>query len=100
MKKLTPVLVVDRIEPLLPLWERLGFTRMVEVPQGDSLGFVILQSGSVEVMYQTVESVRGDEPKILERQPGITALYLEVDNLDDVVAKLPRETDIVVARRK
>lgn len=42
MKKLTPVLAVDEIEPVLPFWiERLGFEKTVEVPQGDRLGFVI-----------------------------------------------------------
>ena len=50
-KKLTPVLAVESIEPVLPLWESLGFAKTVEVPHGDCLGFVVLQSGNVEVMY-------------------------------------------------
>lgn len=34
MKKLTPVLYVESIEPALPFWEdRLGFQRVVEVPR-------------------------------------------------------------------
>ena len=48
MKKLAPVLVVDRIEPCLPFWvDRLGFEKTVEVPESDRLGFVILASGPV-----------------------------------------------------
>jgi hypothetical protein len=38
IKKVTPVLIVDRIEPLLPLWDALGFARAAEVPHGDVLG--------------------------------------------------------------
>jgi hypothetical protein len=99
--KITPVLVVPEIEPVLPLWEALGFTRTAEVPHGDRLGFVILAADGAEVMYQTVESVRGDEPLALEgpRAPGAASLFIEVASLDEAVAKLPAGTDIFVKRR-
>ena len=43
VKKLTPILTVESIEPCLPFWmDALGFTKTVEVPHGDALGFVIL----------------------------------------------------------
>ena len=96
-KKLTPVLAVDSIEPVLPMWESLGFTRTVEVPHGDRLGFVILQSGNVEVMYQTFDSIRADEPKILEgKQPGATTLFIEVEKLEAI---RPNAAQVVVQRR-
>jgi hypothetical protein len=101
MKKVTPVLVVDRIEPLLALWEALGFTRAVEVPHGDALGFVSLSCDAAEVMYQTFDSVRADEAQVLEgtRALGAAALFFEVDDLDAVTSKLPATTDVIVARR-
>lgn len=99
MKKLTPVLVVDAIEPLLPLWDALGFTRTAEVPHGDRLGFVILQNGSVELMYQTRESARADVPKLADHY-GRSGLFIEVDNLDSVAKLVPKSSDIVVERRK
>lgn len=84
IKKLTPVLFVEKIEPLLPFWtEHLGFVKTVEVPEGDHLGFVILQQGSVEVMYQTYASVDKDMPAIAaDIRKGPTFLYIEVENLD------------------
>lgn len=99
--KITPVLVVPAIEPLLPLWEALGFARTAEVPHGDALGFVILARDNAELMLQTIDSVRDDEPRVLEGsvKPGATSLFIEVDNLDDVVAKLPAGTDIFIERR-
>jgi uncharacterized glyoxalase superfamily protein PhnB len=99
MKKLTPVLIVDAIEPVLPLWDALGFKRTAEVPHGERLGFVILQKDSVELMYQTFDSVRADEPKVGD-QFGRSGLFLEVDDLDAVSSKVPKGTDIVVERRK
>lgn len=99
--KITPVLVVPAIEPLLPLWEALGFTRTAEVPHEERLGFVILARENAELMLQTVDSVRADEPRVLEGplRLGATSLFIEVDDLDAVVAKLPSGTDILVERR-
>ena len=102
IKKITPVLIVDRIEPLLPLWEALGFARAAEVPHGDALGFVMLTRDGIEVMYQTFDSVRGDEAKVLEgsRAIGAAAVFLEVDDLDALKTQIPAGTDIVVASRQ
>lgn len=84
VKKLTPVLFVEKIEPVLPFWtERLGFAKTVEVPEGDRLAFVILQRGSVEVMYQTYASAEKDLPAVAQDvRKGPTFLYVEVENLD------------------
>ena len=102
IKKLTPVVVVAAIEPVLPFWTAIGFEITVQVPHGEGLGFVILKAGEIEVMYQTVESVREDEGKVLEgaKPLSATALFLEVDDLEDVTSKLPKDTDVIVARRK
>lgn len=84
VKKITAVLFVEKIEPVLPFWtEHLGFIKTVEVPEGDRLAFVILQQGNVEVMYQTYASAIQDLPAIgAEVRKGPTFLYLEVENLD------------------
>ena len=99
MKKLTPVLVVNAIEPLLPLWQALGFKRTAEVPHGERLGFVILQSDAAEVMYQTFDSVRADEPRIGDRF-GPAGLFIEVDDLNGVASRVPTGTEVLVERRK
>lgn len=99
--KITSVLVVPAIEPLLPLWEAVGFTRTAEVPHGDRLGFVILTHGNAELMLQTIDSVRDDEPLVFEgtKPIGAASLFIEVEDLDAVVAKLPSGTDVFVERR-
>ena len=91
VKKITPVLLVNEIEPILPFWiDRLGFTKAMEVPDGNKLGFVDFQKGSVEVMYQTYASVEHDAPPAMAAaaRKGPTYLYLEVDNLDAVLAAM------------
>jgi uncharacterized glyoxalase superfamily protein PhnB len=90
VKKITPVLLVGEIEPILPFWiDRLGFTKTIEVPDGNKLGFVAFQNGPVEVMYQTYASVEHDAPPAMAAaRKGPTYLYLEVDDLDAVLAAL------------
>jgi len=91
VKRITPVLLVKEIEPLIPFWvDRLGFAKTVEVPDGNKLGFVIFQKGSVEVMYQTYSSVEKDAPAGMsaEARKGPTYLYMEVDNLDAILAAM------------
>src|SRR6476659_6100094 len=97
IKKITPVLIVDRIEPLLPLWDALGFARAAEVPHEDVLGFVILERDGVEVMYQTFDSVRGDEANVLDgaRAIGASAVFIEVNDLDALKAQIPEATDVI-----
>ncbi|MEA2237060.1 MAG: hypothetical protein QOC81_1784 [Thermoanaerobaculia bacterium] len=102
IKKVTPVLIVDRIEPVLPLWDALGFSRAAEVPHGDVLGFVILTRDGAEVMYQTFDSVRGDEAKVLEGPSaiGAAAVFIEVDDIEALAALIPSSTSVIVERRQ
>lgn len=100
MKKLTPVIMVDAIEPCVPFWERLGFARTAEVPEGDRLGFVILTKDSVEVMYQTHESVAKDAAGLVPRSHGHgAALFIEVNDIVSVERALDG-IEVVVPRRQ
>lgn len=101
IKKLTPILYVERIEPVLPFWvDRLGYTRTAEVPHGDVLGFVILEKDGVEIMYQTRDSVHADLPVVAD---GLvmrgSLLFIEVDDLA-AVERAMEGAEILVPRRK
>lgn len=99
MKKLTPVLVVDAIEPCLAFWvERLGFQKTVEVPHDDRLGFVILNHGTIELMLQTRASVAADVPA-LSQEAFRTALFIEVDDLAGI-QRAVRGLELVFDERK
>ena len=99
VKKLTPVLHVEAIEPCLDFWTRLGFEKTAEVPEGDHLGFVILKKDDVEVMYQTGASIANDIPALKDAPEKGTFLFIEVDDLNAIDALLAGK-DYVVPRRK
>ena len=88
--KITPVLIVEEIERSLPFWvERMGFTKTVDVPEGDKLGFAILVRDGAELMLQSVESVRKDAPQFAPKsQSSTVGLFVEVENFGDVLRRL------------
>lgn len=99
VKKLTPVLYVDEIEPCLPFWtERLGFEVTGTVPEGDRTGFAMLERDGVEIMYQTRASMENDVARLADRPVGSAFLFLEVEDLDAVEAALAGVEKVVPRR--
>ena len=99
-QRLTPVLVVDAIEPALPFWvDKLGFTKTAEVPHEGRLGFVILERDEIQLMYQTKDSVGADVPPLAQSPQRGSFLFIEVDDLNAVVNQL-KDVTLVVPRRK
>lgn len=99
-KKLTPVMIVDAVEPCLAFWtERFGFAVTATVPGPDgTLVFAILTSGPIELMYQTRASVLAEDPSAAENLNGhSTAIFIEVDSID-VVEKAVAGAPLLKAR--
>jgi len=87
--KITPVLLVEAIEPCLPFWvDRMGFQKTAEVPHGDRLGFVILVYGDVELMFQTLASARDDAPQLVPAGQSASAVFIVVDDFADAARRL------------
>jgi len=107
MSKLTPIIVVEEIEPCLPFWtDGLGYEITATVPHGDAIGFAMLQGGGVEVMYQSRASVEADlvpsgAPAGLDKElaGSTTTLFIEVDGIDPLLEALG-DADVVVPRRQ
>src|SRR5262249_48680004 len=88
IKKVTPVLFAREIEPCIQFWtECMGFQKIVDVPEGDKLGFALLEKDGVELMYQSYASVEKDNPATAEAvKKGPTFLYVDVDDLKQALA--------------
>jgi uncharacterized glyoxalase superfamily protein PhnB len=101
VKKMTPVLLVDDVEPCVRFWkEQLGFEVAIEVPEGNKIGFVSLQKAGVELMYQSYASLEKDSSFSAQAYAkGPTFLYIEVDSLDDVIAAT-KGARVVMPERK
>ena len=91
LKQLTPVLIVESVEPCVKFWvDRLGFAVTNQVPGPDGkLIFASVQLGAVEIMYQTRASVVDERPGAAKDLMGHSvALFITVDDLDRVEKSL------------
>jgi uncharacterized glyoxalase superfamily protein PhnB len=97
--KITPLIYAPEIEPALKFWvEQLGFTKTVEVPEGNKLGFVILVKGGAELMIQSTASIGKDNRAMAEYARPAACLYIEVSDFDDLLKRLG-STPVVVPVR-
>ena len=91
VKRVTPVLFVEEVEPCLKFWEQLGFQRTMEVPDGASLAFAAVQKDGVEVMYQSFASAMKDpsaSAAAKERLRSHAFLFVEIADLAPVLTAL------------
>jgi len=101
VKRVTPVLFVENVKPCLEFWEKLGFQRTMEVPDGDSLAFAAVQKDGTEIMYQSVASAMKDPSASATLRESLrsshTFLFIEIANLDAVMAAL-KDTKLEVEK--
>ena len=102
VKKLTPVLFAEDIAPCVTFWvDRLGFQKTMDVPDGNTLAFAMLQKGAVELMYQSYASADKDVDVGAISQlvrKGPTFLYVEVESLDAAIAAV-KGAEVVMPER-
>ena len=102
LKQLTPVLIVDAVEPCIKFWtDKLGFEVNNQVPDTDGkLIFASVQKDGIEIMYQTRASVVAERPDAeAELRGHSTALFITVKNLADIETAVA-DAPIVKARHK
>jgi uncharacterized glyoxalase superfamily protein PhnB len=91
LKQLTPVLIVEAVEPCIKFWtDRLGFEVTNQVPGPDGkLIFASVQKAGIEIMYQTRASVISEQPGSAGELMGHSvALFITVGDLDTVAKAL------------
>lgn len=91
VKRVTPVLFVENVEPCLKFWEQFGFQRAMEVPDGAGLAFAAVQKDGVEIMYQSFASAMKDpsaSAATKERLRSHAFLFVEIADLAPIMAAL------------
>src|ERR1051326_6831442 len=87
----TPILHVKSVEPSLKFWtERFGFKSTAQVPEGNHIGFVALESGPIELMYQTFQGMQADPHNPLANavDRGPSFIFMEVPDINAVIKSL------------
>lgn len=89
LQRLTPNLYTDDVESCVKFWvERMHFEKTAEVPDGGRLVFASLQKGTIELMYGSYASLEKEPALAGAYERGTAFLFLEVDDLDAVLAAM------------
>jgi uncharacterized glyoxalase superfamily protein PhnB len=89
IKRLTPNLYTDNVAACAKFWvDRLHFEKTAEVPEEGAIAFAALQKGGIEVMYGSYASLEREPLVAGSFQRGTGFLFVEVDNLEEVVAAM------------
>ena len=92
INKSTPILHVNAVEPGVKFWtERFGFKTTIQVPEGNHIGFAAIDNGSVELMYQTYEGMKGDGPLSKAAEQGPSFIFMEVLDIHAIREALQQE---------
>lgn len=86
IKRSTPILHVESVQPCLEFWETLGFEKTMQVGEGDSIVFVALEFNGMEIMYQSNASMKSEplNPITQAVGQGPSFLFLEVQDIEQV----------------
>jgi uncharacterized glyoxalase superfamily protein PhnB len=95
VKRLAANLYVEDVGPCVKFWERLGFQKTMEVPDGAKLAFAQMKKGEFQVMYGSYASLERESAGVRQAlQHNTTFLYVEVASLDAAIAAT-KGSDIV-----
>ena len=91
INKATPILHVKSVEPSIQFWtERFGFKTTIQVPEDDHIGFVALESGNIELVFQTYQGMKVDANTVLATaaDQGPSFIFMEVADINRTIDSL------------
>ena len=100
VKRATPVLFVDSVAATRDFLKRAGFEVAVEIPDGKTLGFAILERDGAQVMVESRDNTNEAAAiRAKSKKAAASHVFVEVDDLDALIAALGR-AEILVERHK
>ena len=98
VKRVTAVLLADRVEPTRDFFKRVGFAAIVEIREGDGIGFAILERDGQQLMVETRDNEReAASLRAVTRDSRSAQVFVDVDDLDAVIEAL-RAMPVLVER--
>lgn len=90
--KLTPNLIVRDVTVSLNFYQNvLGFERAISVPDQPPFVFASCVGGNVEIFFNDQKMVAEEYPALAAHIGGSFTMYLEVDDLEAVLASVKKQ---------
>ncbi len=101
MQTLSPNIFVHNMNETIEFYKILGFNVTMSVPEdGPDYVWVMMNNGSVTIMFQTFDSLADDLPEINRTDGGSLLLYINLKNIPDFYQHLEDKVTILKGLEK
>jgi uncharacterized glyoxalase superfamily protein PhnB len=102
MTGISPNIFVNDMRATIAFYERLGFQTTMSVPEPEKEGFVwvMMNNGTVSIMFQTFQSLGDTLPAISRQDGGSLLLYINLNNIRDFFENIKDSVRIVAGLEK
>lgn len=108
MKKLNPNLMVRDVNETVAFYmNNFGFELVMavpetqdgvlnEIPEGIKVVYAVVKNGSIEIMFQSEESLKEDVPALKDSTISASCtFYIELEDLESFVQKIKGKVEVV-----
>ena len=96
MESLSPNFFVNDMNATIVFYELLGFSVTMSVPEeSPDLVWAMMANGSVNLMFQTMESLAGELPQINRTDGGSLLLYINVKDINALFERVKDKVTIL-----
>lgn len=101
METIAPNIFVNDLPATVEFYKLLGFTVVASVPdeQGNNL-FVMMQNGTVIVMFQTFRSIGNTLPAISRQNGGSLLLYIKMKEIRAFFEQVKEKVNVLTGLEK
>ncbi|MBL7834882.1 MAG: glyoxalase [Cyclobacteriaceae bacterium] len=101
METIAPNIFVSDLAATAAFYNRLGFEVVASVPddEGKDL-FVMMQNGSVTIMFQTFKSIENTLPQVSRQNGGSLLLYIKMKGIRDFFEQVKDQVTVLTGLEK
>ena len=101
METIAPNIFVTDLAATTTFYSRLGFKVVASVPddEGKDL-FVMMQNGSVTIMFQTFKSIENTLPQVSRQNGGSLLLYLKMKGIRKFFEQVKDQVTVLTGLEK
>ncbi len=100
MNSNTPNIFVKDMTETMKFYEKLGFKKVMSVPEEGDYVWVMMQLGAVSFMFQTFDSLGEDLPQISRQDGGSLLFYIKLDGIRKFHEEIKQHTKILTGLEK
>lgn len=101
METIAPNIFVNDLAATTAFYNRLGFEVVASVPddEGKDL-FVMMQNGSVTIMFQTFKSIENTLPQVSRQNGGSLLLYIKMKGIRKFFEQVKDQVTVLTGLEK